>query len=236
MSSIQISISCSRCNFLISQEIITDSMENYIYCPSCDNVFMYNSTEDTETDTKDTDTNAIDACQDHLYNFTEDTDTNAIDACQNQHVKNFVTENLEKAYNEIPHTFIRTEAIFLKGHINGHEIDFLLDTGAEMSIIPVNIIQACGLENILDTHYSGIMKGVGEDKMLGKLHYVEVILECGLYPCSFSVCSNNNLHPILGIDMMYNLGISIDFKKKQIHFDNGCSMGFINRSHALTPK
>ena len=217
MSSIQISISCSRCNFLISQEIITDSMENYIYCPSCDNVFMYNSTEDTETDTKDT-------------------DTNAIDACQNQHVKNFVTENLEKAYNEIPHTFIRTEAIFLKGHINGHEIDFLLDTGAEMSIIPVNIIQACGLENILDTHYSGIMKGVGEDKMLGKLHYVEVILECGVYPCSFSVCSNNDLPPILGIDMMYNLGISIDFKKKQIYFDNGCSMGFINRSHALTPK
>ena len=147
-----------------------------------------------------------------------------------------ICENLEKAYNEIPHTFIRTEAIFLKGHINGHEIDFLLDTGAEMSIIPVNIIQACGLENILDTHYSGIMKGVGEDKMLGKIHYVEVILECGLYPCSFSVCSNNDLPPILGIDMMYNLGISIDFKKKQIHFDNGCSMEFINRSHALTPK
>lgn len=229
MSSIQISVICSGCEFLISQEIITDSIENYIYCPSCDNVFMYNSIEDTET-------NAIDACQDHLYNFTEDTDTNAIDACQNQHVKNLVTENLEKAYNEIPHTFIRTEAIFLKGHINGHEIDFLLDTGAEMSIIPVNIIQACGLENILDTHYSGIMKGVGEDKMLGKLHYVEVILECGLYPCSFSVCENNNLPPILGIDMMYNLGISIDFKKKQIHFDNGCSMGFINRSHGLIPK
>ena len=225
MSSMQISISCSRCNFLISQEIITDSMENYIYCPSCDNVFMYNTTEETNT---------IDECQNHLYNTTEE--TNTIDECQNQQAKNLIKENLEKAYNEIPHTFIKTEAIFIKGHINGYEIDFLLDTGAEMSILPVNIIQACGLENILDTHYSGIMKGVGEDKMLGKIHYVEVILECGLYPCSFFVCSNNDLPPILGIDMMYNLGISIDFKKKQIHFDNGCSMGFINRSHALTPK
>ena len=37
-------------------------------------------------------------------------------------------------------------------------------------------------------------------------------------------------------DVILALGISIDFKKKQIHFDNGCSMGFINRSHGLIPK
>ncbi len=201
MTSEQISINCTRCKFLISQEIISDSAENYIYCPSCDNIFAYNP-----TDTKPKEKKLI----------------------------NLVEENFKKAYNEIPHTFIRTEAIFLKGHINGQEINFLLDTGAEMSVIPANIIQACGLESILDTHYSGVMKGVGEAKTLGRIHYVEVVLECGVYPCSFSVCSNNDLPAILGIDMMYNLGISIDFKKKQIHFDNGCSVGFINRTHDLT--
>ena len=208
MTSKQISINCPRCRFLVSQEIITDSVENYIYCPGCDNVFKYGQ----KTDVKDVKTD---------------------DTSQVVQTNNLVEENLEKAYNEIPHTFIRTEAIYLKGHINGHEISFLLDTGAEMSVIPVNIIQACGLENILDTNFSGIMKGVGEAKMLGKLHYVEVILECGVYPCAFSVCSNNDLPPILGIDMMYNLGISIDFKNKKIHFDNGCSIYFINRARAL---
>ena len=199
MTSIQISTDCARCKFTISQEIISDCSENYVYCPSCDNVFAYNPNDNKLV----------------------------------QPPKNLVEENLEKAYNEIPHTFIRTEAIYLKGHINGHEINFLLDTGAEMSVIPANIIQACGLENILDTNFSGVMKGVGEAKTLGRIHYVEVVLECGVYPCSFSVCSNNDLPAILGIDMMYNLGISIDFKKKQIHFDNGCSIGFINKSHDL---
>jgi hypothetical protein len=202
MTSEQISINCTRCKFLITQEIIFDSAENYIYCPSCDNVFPYNPIDIKPIEKKPVD---------------------------------LVEENFKKAYNEIPHTFIRTEAIFLKGHINGQEINFLLDTGAEMSVIPANIIQACGLESILDTQYSGVMKGVGEAKTLGRVHYVEVVLECGVYPCSFSVCSNNDLPAILGIDMMYNLGISIDFKKKQIHFDNGCSVGFINRTHDLTP-
>ncbi len=202
MTSFEVKTNCTRCKFDIKQDINKDSQENYIYCPSCDNIFVY-IPDTTSQEPSDED---------------------------------LVSENLEKAYMEIPHTFIRTEAIFIKGHINGHELNFLLDTGAEMSVIPADIIQACGLEKILDKHFSGVMKGVGEAKMLGKIHYIEVVLECGVYPCSFSVCSNNDLPPILGIDMMYNLGISLDFKSKKIHFDNGCSVDFITRSHALTSK
>lgn len=51
------------------------------------------------------------------------------------------------------------------------------------------------------------MKCIGSDK----IHYVEVVLDCGVYPCAFTICSNNDVSPILGIDMMYNLGIMIDF-------------------------
>ena len=210
MTTQQVIVNCSGCKFEINQEIISDSQENYIYCPSCDNIFLFNP-------------------NDQIKNPNQNEQTN-------QTEPDLVTENMEKAYMEIPHTFIRTEAIFLKGHINGHEINFLLDTGAETSVIPANLIQACELDKILNTDYAGIMRGVGEAKMLGRLHYVEVVLECGVYPCAFSVCSNNDLPPILGIDMMYNLGISLDFKKKKINFDNGCSVHFINKSHALTPK
>lgn len=192
MTNVNIKTKCSKCNFCIAQDIISESPENYIYCQACDNVFLYKP--------------------------------------QNEPIQNnLIYENMEKAYNEIPHTLIKTEAIFLKGHINGYEINFLLDTGAEMSIIPANIIEACNLDSIMDKNYQGTMKGVGEAKILGRVHYIEIILECGIYPCAFTVCSNNNLPPILGIDMMYNLGISIDFKKKQIHFGDSCSIPFINK-------
>ena len=145
-----------------------------------------------------------------------------------------VIQNLTKAYEEIPHTFIKTEAIFMKGFINGVEVNFLMDTGAEVSLLPLNLVEACGLTKILDRKYKGQLSGVGHDKIEGKIHYVEVILDCGIYPCAFTVCANNNLPPILGIDMMYNLGINIDFKKNKIVFSDACSIDFIKKSHAIT--
>jgi predicted aspartyl protease len=124
----------------------------------------------------------------------------------------------------------------MKGFINGIEISFLMDTGAEVSLLPLNLVEACGLTQILDRKYQGQLSGVGHDKIEGKLHYVEVVLDCGIYPCAFTVCANNNLPPILGIDMMYNLSINIDFKKNKIIFNDTCSVDFIKKSHSITNK
>jgi hypothetical protein len=140
-----------------------------------------------------------------------------------------VLANLEKAYEEIPHTFIKARSIYLKGTINNIEMLFLLDTGAEMSLLPENFIEACKLNKILDKEYKGTLKGVGQANIIGRLHYVDLLLECGVYPCSFTVTNNNDLPPILGIDMMLNLGITIDFMKKKIHFPNTCSVDFISK-------
>lgn len=129
-----------------------------------------------------------------------------------------VEENYIKAYQEIPHTFIKQEMIHLKGIINGHEINFLVDTGAAISLIPQNFINACGLSNIVDKQYKGKLLGVGTADILGKIHYVELFLPNGMFPCSFTISSNNDVPPILGIDMMYNLGMSIDFKNRKLKF------------------
>jgi len=105
-----------------------------------------------------------------------------------------------------------------------------------MSILPINIVKACDLMSILNKKYSGVMKGIGSDKILGKINYVEVVLDCGVYPCAFTVCSNNDVPPILGIDMMYNLGIMIDFQTKKIHFTTNCSVDFISKKTFRTKR
>ena len=129
-----------------------------------------------------------------------------------------VEENYMKAYQEIPHTFIKQEMIHLKGTINGHEINFLVDTGAAISVIPQNFINACGLSNIVDKQCKGKLLGVGTADIIGRIHYVELFLPNGMFPCSFTISSNNDVPPILGIDMMYNLGMSIDFKNRKLKF------------------
>ncbi len=199
----QLQIICNKCSFPIEQ--IPSSIDTFVYCPACDNVFDLPTKENNKE------------CDNHDEEYKETKMT-------------LIEENYLKAYMEIPQTFIRSEPIFIKGFINGHEILFLLDTGAESSFIPVNIIESCGISNLIDKTYATKLIGVGESKTVGKIHYIEVVFDCGVYACSFGICENNNLPPILGIDMMYNLGIQLDFKNKKIIFTNDCSLPFINKS------
>ena len=217
MNIVQVEVSCTKCKYKINQDIDMSIQTNSIYCPACDHIFDFNLNDNNDLDNK------------------EDID-NKEDAEDAEDPEDLVLQNLTKAYEEIPHTFVKTEAIFMKGFINGIKVYFLIDTGAEVSLLPINLVEACGLTKILNTKYQGQLSGVGHDKIEGKIHYVEVVLDCGIYPCAFTVCANNNLPPILGIDMMYNLGINIDFKKGKIIFNDECSVDFIKKSHAIIPK
>ncbi len=232
MSLIQVESICEKCTFQVTQEINLENPENYIHCPCCDNVYQYNYNDYTKNKQL---TNTHTNKSSNLSNMSNPPNQNTHDDEEvvdtNYDFSSPLLENMAKAYAEIPHIFIKSESIFMKGYINGIEIDFLLDTGAEMSLIPYDIAHACGLDSLINSKYAGIIKGAGETKMLGRIFYVEVVFDCGIYPCSFSVCHNNNLPPILGIDMMHNLGLVLDFKKKKIHFDDNCSINFISRKH-----
>ena len=135
-----------------------------------------------------------------------------------------ITQNYLKAYQEIPSSFIPANMIYLDAKIvyegKRRDIRFLVDTGAQVSILPLNIVKACELENILDQKYAGQLSGVGKDRVRGKLHYVEVELPCGIIPCSFTVCENSDIDPILGIDMMQQMGLTLDFKTRTIKIND----------------
>ena len=129
-----------------------------------------------------------------------------------------ISDNYLKAYEEIPQVFIPAKMIHITGKINNHKIKFLVDTGAQVSLLPLNFVTACGLQDLIDNKYHGELKGVGTDKIVGKLHYVEITFPIGVFPGSFTVCKNNSIEAILGIDMMQALGITIDFKKRSLLF------------------
>jgi DNA damage-inducible protein 1 len=144
--------------------------------------------------------------------------TNILEANKHQEL---IDDNLEKAYNEIPHTFIPSKMIHLTAKINGVDVKFLVDTGAQMSILPLSIVTACDMKNLIDEKYNGELKGVGSDKIMGRIHYLELQLPCGVYPCGFTVCKNDEMIPLLGIDMMRNLGLTLDFSKNKMSFEGG---------------
>ena len=92
----------------------------------------------------------------------------------------------------------------------------MVDTGAEISIMNKSIAIACGLEKYIDERYNGKLQGVGSDKILGKVHYTEITFNWGVLPCGFTICSNNDIIPIIGIDIMNSHGIIINCKTKTL--------------------
>lgn len=125
-----------------------------------------------------------------------------------------IYETIKKARDIIPETYICSPSIFITGKINDYTIKFLIDTGAQMSVIPQNVAIACELNDIIDESYCGKIKGVGHDKVMGRIHYVEVNFDWGILPCSFTICKNPDLIPIIGIDILNSHGVIINFKTK----------------------
>lgn len=133
-----------------------------------------------------------------------------------------IENNFRKAYDAIPSSFIPSEMIYLNTKIRNDmitsEVRFLIDTGAQVSVLPLDIAKGLNLDNLIDESYNGELKGVGNDVIMGKIHYLEVELPFGTIPCSFTICKNPNMVPILGIDMMQHMGIVLDFVKRKIIF------------------
>lgn len=137
--------------------------------------------------------------------------------------KDKIRDNLEKCIQFIPNSLIPSKMIYINGVIRNkkqtYNVQFLVDTGAQFSVIPYDIVKALELDDYVEHSYNGMLEGVGKDKIMGKIHYLEIELSCGIVPISVVICKKNTLHPILGIDMMQHLGLSIDFKKRHIMID-----------------
>ena len=172
-----------------------------IVCPKC--TFINKLTE------LDID-NCCYACQTLIYKPNNNivAEINSADM-----IENSINNNYLKAYNEIPESFVAATMIHVTAKINNYPVKFLIDTGAQTSILPYNVVIACNLQNILDEKYSGTLHGVGTSKIKGRIHYVDIFFDCGVVPGSFTV-TDSIIEPIIGIDVMSYLGMLIDFKKR----------------------
>jgi len=127
-----------------------------------------------------------------------------------------IEDNYLRAYEEIPEFFFPKKMIFIKGKINGQELKFLLDTGAAISIINKSLAKALKIDHLVDKKCQGQLRGVGTDNISGRIHYTEILFDFGIIPASLTVCDNDNLEPILGMDFIQSHGLVIDFKKRKV--------------------
>jgi len=132
---------------------------------------------------------------------------------------NAIEENMQKALEEIPESLTSVNMLYIPAIINGIELKLFIDTGAQISIMPFEIVCNLGMEEILDYKHQGMVHGVGKQEIIGKIHFAELQLNDFLLGCSFTVLSDQD-DIILGLDMLLAHGMKVDLEKRCLILSN----------------
>ncbi|KAM7184541.1 hypothetical protein V8F20_012187 [Naviculisporaceae sp. PSN 640] len=100
--------------------------------------------------------------------------------------------------------------------INGTEVSAIVDTGAAATIMTPKFAEKCGIMRLIDRRYSGVARGVGTAKILGRVHYTQFMVGEAHLPGSVTIMEGEGFDLLLGLDLLRRWGISIDFRRNML--------------------
>jgi hypothetical protein len=135
----------------------------------------------------------------------------------------------EYAMLKIPEMFFHTGDIILDGSINDKPIKILVDTGAQISILTLNGLNKLGLEYLVDDEEKIGISGIGgEDKTLGCIWYIDLLINDIEYPISLQVSNmkSDRIDIILGINFLQSYRAQLDFWNKTLKLNDRYIISF----------
>jgi hypothetical protein len=121
-----------------------------------------------------------------------------------------INDNFRYAQEHAPESLVYYSLLFLDLQINNHSIRVIVDTGAQISLLPISFAQKCQVHYLIDERCQTTTIGIGVQKSIGRIHSLPLNIGGCVFTNPFVVVDGPLQAPLLGVDWLLKNRAVID--------------------------
>ena len=130
--------------------------------------------------------------------------------------------NMMEAMEHNPEAFASVSMLYIDAAVNQVFVRAFVDSGAQTTIMSMSCARRCNIGHLIDTRFTGIAKGVGSSKILGRIHMVPMQLGSIFIPISITILEDDSMEFLFGLDNLKRHRCCIDLLSNVLRVGEEC--------------